>query len=378
MGVVHTYRGVPSYTLRSDRVELQVSVQGGLMTATFDLGGRKICPYFVAPWWEEQIRVEIDEVTRLLRGDFFCLPFGANPDPVEGVHYPSHGEPANGCWDFVGLQEEGECTALQLSLDLSRSAGRVEKIIRLYENEPVVYQENRIHDFSGRTTLGYHPTLLFPPGLSTGIVDLSEPLTGFVSPLPAGNPAAKGYSILKPGAEIRDRSAVPCMDGSEADISRYPIRDGFVDIVLFASDPQAEFSYTTATFPDPGYLYFQIKDPRILSSTMFWMSNGGRHSEPWNGRAKGVLGMEEITGFFHYGLKASLEPNLLQRRGLPTFIEIGPDRPLRPKLISGVVAVGPDFSGGVKNIVRKDEHSIGIVSREDTEIEVPCRLDFLR
>jgi hypothetical protein len=376
MGVISMHMGAPSYTLSNDRVDLQVSIQGGHLTATFDLGRRKVCPYFIAPWWDERIRAEVDEVIRLLRGDFFCLPFGANADSVEGVHCPTHGEPANSCWDFVCLMEEGQCTDLRLSLDLSSLAGSVEKIIRLYKHEPVVYQENRIHGFSGRTTLGYHPTLLFPPGLGTGIVDLSEPLVGFVSPLPAGDPSAKGYSILKPGVEIQDRSAVPCMDGTTEDISRYPVRDGFVDIVLFASDPEAEFSYTTATFPDQGYLYFQIKDPRILSSTMFWMSNGGRYSEPWNGRAKGVLGMEEITGFFHYGLKSSLEPNMLQDRGLPTLVDIGPDRTIRAKLISGAIGIGPDFAGGVKSIVRKDEHSIGIISREDTEIEVPCRLDF--
>lgn len=39
--------------------------------------------------------------------------------------------------------------------------------------------------------------------------------------------------------------------------------------------------------------------------------------------------------------------------------------------------MGSDFSAGVKEIVIKDNRRIRIVSKEDTEIEIPCRLDFI-
>jgi hypothetical protein len=377
VNVIRTHCGQPSYTMHTDRVDLRVTVQGGQLTADFDLGDRTIRPYFIAPWWREQVPEEIDEVIRLLRGDFFCFPFGANPEPVEGVRYPTHGETANRCWDFAGLKEEGGTKELRLSMDLQARPGHVEKIVRLSKGEAVVYQENRIRGFSGKTTVGYHPTLQFPPGLASGIVDMSEPLTGFVSPRPAGNPAEKGYSILKPGVEIHDRTSVPCTDGSTADLRRCPIRNGFVDIVLFASDPEREFAYSAATFPQQGYIYFQIKDPRLLRATMLWMSHGGRYSEPWNGRVRGALGLEEITGFFHYGLKAGVETNLLQERGIPTAVDLHSERELSVKLIAGVAAAGEGFRRGVKNVVRKDDRTVRIISRDDEEIEVPCRLGFL-
>lgn len=197
MGIIRMHCGAPSYTMTNGLADLQVSLQGGHLTATFDLDGRKVCPYFIAPWWREHINVEIADVTRVLRGDFFCLPFGANPEPVEGVSYPAHGESANRCWDFVGLVDEGAHTDLHLCMDLEARPGTIEKIIRLYRREPVIYQENRISEVAGKTTLGYHPTPQFPPGLGTGIIDFSKTLAGFVSPLPAGDPAQKGYSVWR-------------------------------------------------------------------------------------------------------------------------------------------------------------------------------------
>jgi len=205
---------------------------------------------------------------------------------------------------------------------------------------------------------------------------MTEPAGGFTPPIPVEDPAMGGYSLLQTGREISDRTKVPCCDGGLADLTRYPTQKGYEDVVLFVSDTSKEFTFTAASFPSEGYLYFQLKDPGVLPQTLFWLSNGGRHYAPWNGRLSGVLGMEEIAGFFHYGIKESVEPNFLQERGFKSFAEFKKDQPSSIKVIMGVVPVGSDFEG-VRDITRSSDSEVTVLGKGGQSISVSCNLDFL-
>jgi hypothetical protein len=109
-----------------------------------------------------------------------------------------------------------------------------------------------------------------------------------------------------------------------ADLSRYPARRGFEDLVMLVSDPDASFSWTAVTFPGQRYVWFAVKDPRVLASTILWLSNGGRHYAPWNSRHVNVMGLEEVTGHFHDGLAESAAENPISRRGYRTCFELDP------------------------------------------------------
>ena len=105
--MMHTtlHYGMPSYTIRSDKVQAYISVLCGHTTATFTHGKREIFPYFVSPWWHEAFDPDMLSTMRLLRGDYFCFPFGINAEPYKEVQHPLHGKTANNCWDFVALEE---------------------------------------------------------------------------------------------------------------------------------------------------------------------------------------------------------------------------------------------------------------------------------
>src|ERR1035438_6283390 len=71
--------GQPSWRLASSSVEAFVTELGGhLGPITFDRKGRKLQPYSVAPWAEEETDPSLPSIIKALRGDFFCLPFGGN------------------------------------------------------------------------------------------------------------------------------------------------------------------------------------------------------------------------------------------------------------------------------------------------------------
>lgn len=150
----------------------------------------------------------------------------------------------------------------------------------------------------------------------------------------------------------------------------------YEDVVLFVSDPSKDFCFTSLAVPSAGYLYFQLKSPKVLAETMLWMSNGGRHYPPWNGRVSSVIGLEEITGYFYYGRAKSVAENPLLREGYPTFLDAAPGKPLVVGLVVGVVPIPPDFRG-VEDIVRKDDSTLLVLGKTGEKIEVPCQTGFL-
>jgi hypothetical protein len=368
--------GQPSYVLSGRQQKVTITVQGGHLRACFPHKGKEASPFFGAPWWKEAPVGGEEHVLRVLRGDFFCLPFGANAEPYRGVQYIAHGTTANGGWELDSLKAEGEEQSITLSLPVY-GRGRVLKQVRLQEDAAVLYCEHRISGLSGRMPLGHHAVLQFPEGEGSGIIDLSEPLAGFTAPAPIEDPAKGGYSLLKPDLLIEDASRVPTVYGDTVDLMRYPSRDGHEDVALFVSDPAREFCYSCVTFPGEGYLYFQLKDPKVLAETLFWRSNGGRHYPPWSGRLRHVLGLEEVTSYFAYGIKQSVEPNPLAKRGFKTFIELSESKTQAVRVIMGCAPVPSGFSG-VRQVSRKDGSTILIEGRGGEKLPVPCWLDFLQ
>ena len=76
---------------------------------------------------------------------------------------------------------------------------------------------------------------------------------------------------------------------------------------------------------------------------MLWISNGGRHYAPWNGRHVSVMGIEDVTSYFHSGLAESAGPNALNRRGIPTTLMLDPKHPATVNYVMAVVAIPAGF-----------------------------------
>jgi hypothetical protein len=367
VGELETIRGQPSWTLGNREVRIAVTAQGGHLIATFAAGATEVDPFYTAPWWNEALPPDLPAVLRVLRGDFFCLPFG---------NEAAHGKTANDAWRFEGITARGGTRELELSMNLGPDEGRVRKRIRIADGETVIYQEHVVSGCRTPVPLGHHPILKLPDRPGSGILDFSPPVAGFTAPERIEDPASGGYSSIAPGRQIVDRSRVPTERGDTVDLTRYPTPRGFDDLVCFVSDAGREFAYSSVAVPEEGWLYFQLKDPKVLAETVLWMSNGGRHYPPWSGRVVGVLGLEEVTSFFHYGRTASLGANFFRERGFPCACEPGQGGEILVRFVMGLVPIGPGFRG-VEDIVRRDEGRITIRGRGGEAIDVPCRTDFL-
>jgi hypothetical protein len=144
-----------------------------------------------------------------------------------------------------------------------------------------------------------------------------------------------------------------------------------------------------------GFVWFSLKDPRVLPLTMIWTENRGRHFLPWNGR-NCCLGLEDICSYFALGLEASTRPNPLTRAGVPTALRlqagmeirghhtqlrqlsmVSPDFPdfREVRYIQGVVKVPRGF-GRVKTLSFAPGE-VRFVSAGGRTIAAPVRHEFL-
>jgi len=192
-------------------------------------------------------------------------------------------------------------------------------------------------------SLGHHAILQCPPQAGAGHIALSPYHRGQVCPLPFEDPALGGYSALKMAAKFRRLEEVPRADGDLTDVSRYPAREGFEDLVMVRTKPRAEPAWSTVTFPEQGYLWFSLRDVTVLNSTVLWMSHGGRHYPPWNGRHRHVLGVEDVTSYFHFGLAESEEQDAAAPPGVVNCLPLSRRRPTVVNYIMGVVPIPANF-----------------------------------
>jgi hypothetical protein len=371
--------GQPSWRLASDEVEAFVTEKGGhLGPVTFERSGRKIRPYSMAPWTEEQFDPPLPAILQVLRGDFFCLPFGGNAKPFRGEVHPAHGETANARWHFESLEKRGDRTCLRLSLAAKVRPGRVDKTISLIDGQTNLYCRHLVSGMRGPMNLGHHAMLKFPDEPGSGLISTSRFVYGQVFPQPFESAEQGGYNSLKQGAEFDSLESVPMSNGEKADLSRYPARRGFEDLVMLVSDDQAPFAWTAAAFPKQRFVWFALKDPRVLRETIFWISNAGRHYPPWNSRHAGVLGLEEVTSFFHLGLAESAGKNAISDRGIPTCLRLDPRKPLAVNYIMGLARIPAGFDRVVSIEAQPGNQFIALRSASGRRIETPLDLDFLR
>jgi len=366
----------PSWRLASADVEAFVTEQGGhLGPVTFDRRNRKISPYSVAPWATEKIDPSTPEILKVLRGDFFCLPFGGNESPYKKERHPVHGETANSKWSLQSLNKTADRTCLNLSLRTKIRKGRVDKRITLIDGHNALYCKHVISEMSGPMNLGHHAMLLFPDEPGSGAISTSPIKYGQVFTEPTENPAEGGYCILKPGAEIKSLSRVPTITGETADLSKFPARRGFDDIIQILCDPKAKFAWTAVTFPKQRYVWFALKDPSVLGGTIFWISNGGRYYAPWNGRHINVMGLEEVTSYFAPGLAEAAKKNPFTKKGFKTTLQMSPKR---PQTINYIMAVTPIPTGfdQVKRITLAAGKAT-LVAKSGKRVETPIDTSFL-
>ena len=377
-----TIHSQPCALLSTKQVELAVTKLGGHMAPVtfFRDSGKPVRPYYVSPWQDEKATKIPAPVMVPLRGDFFCMPFGGNSDEVAGEKHPPHGEVAGSAWKVAGTKKTGDVTTLTLGIETKARKGKVTKELSLVDGQNVVYSRHTIEGFAGSVPLGHHATLAMPEKEGAVRIATSAIRFGMTCPSLFSDPKNREYQALQPGAKWTDLAKVPAAwkDAPDADLTSLPGRYGHADLVQLANDSWEKTNgpaWTTATFADGGFVWFALKDPAVLNSTVFWMENHGRHAHPWNGR-NNCLGLEDVTAHFADGLAASMKENALTKEGVETTVKLSAEKPTAVNYIQGVVKIPEGFEN-VKS-VEFAPGEVTFVSTTGKRVTAPVRHEFLR
>lgn len=370
--------GQDSFLLQTSTVELAVSALGGMLgpVTFFPNETMPIEPYHIAPWAGAESPAGTPPMLTALRGDWFCSAFGENRRAYRGQQLPPHGETANRRWQPTARGETASGVWMRLGVGLPQQRGTCEATTALINGQSVIYQRHDLHGLTAPLSVGHHAVLEFPDLEGSGRLSFSPFIHAQTAPQPIDGPGSQPYSCFQPDTPIQDLRAGPIVGGLTTDLTRYPARRGFDDIAIVCADPSLEFAWVAVTFPDERFVWFALRNPRQLASTLLWCSNGGRSFAPWNGRHVNVMGIEDITGFFHAGIAESCEPNALTARGIATCLEPDAAGRLSIPYIQGVVRIPPGFNQ-VARIERSGNGHLVLQSDGAWQVKMACHLDFL-
>ncbi len=332
--------------LDNGEIEMFLTEEGGLHAPVtfFANSASPVQPYFLAPWLDDRPDLTGMSPLQDLRGDFFCLPFGGNGAPVNGVQVPCHGETCLNPWALLSARQDADLTVFEFAEEGKVLPMHVVKRIEMRSGHSALYLRHTVTGLDAVAPYGHHTILEMPSAnekmyFSCGKFDLGMTPTGLFS-----NPVNQEYQYLAVGATFDLLEAVPTMFQSPAthDYSVYPSPVGYTDMIQLMKRPTETPAWSAAAYIDRGYLFYTLKDAAVLPATTLWIANSGRYAFPWNGRTS-CFSIEETCGYFADGWKASSEENLLSKQGWKTAGVFRKDTPFVVSEIQGVVRLPSGF-----------------------------------
>jgi len=349
-----------SLTVGLNRVVVDPGL-GNIRELRLTHSGRTITPLHTAEWVGAtgDLPADLLPVERELAGDFFCAPFG-----VSDVEFaPAHGWSANSRWDVV----ETQAKALRLVLQRDVLGARIEKCIRLVPDAPILYQEHKVAGGTGGLTVAHHPMVRIAGRARFSCSPKRAVLT-------AEFPLEPGRNRLAVGVTATSLSAVPASSGGVVDLTDLPIAEHHEDFLTLVEAAGATIGWSAVVREAEDDVIFVLKDSRVLPVTMLWHSNGGRDYAPWNGRHRGVLGIEDGCAAGVAGHAAALAPNRVAAHDTPTALVLAPARTHR---IAHAICAFARPSGWnlVEDIRIKGDRCL-VTGNDATTVALPFDPDF--
>jgi hypothetical protein len=322
------------HTIEASGVRLTLDLLvGHVRSFAIDRDGSVIRPLHVAPWVEDRAITENPAILanlKYLAGDFFCAPFGRSD--VEQA--PSHGWPANSEWQTLGEEKFAGGVTARFQLVRTVMGAKLVKTITLLDGHPFAYQRHIFSGGRGAVSVASHAMTHFT---REGSLYFSPKAFAETPRLQQEPDPQRGRSLFATNTRFTDLSRLPLADGTTADLHRYPVGEAHEDFVMLVEAEGSPLGWTVAVRPDAGDIVLSLKNPADFPMTFLWFSNGGRYYAPWNGRHKGVLGIEEGRAYSANGHAASVAPNPLSDAGIPTALTLDPDGQVEVRHIIGGV-----------------------------------------
>jgi hypothetical protein len=361
------------HTVHAEGIKVVVDLAvGHLRAVEIEYEGRKLTPFYTAPWVDDP-DIASDETLlpnlRFLSCDFFCAPFSTTDDPA----VPPHGWPANSAWMHLETKAHpGGGSIARFALDKRTQGARLVKEITLRAGHPFVYERHIFEGGEGAITVASHAMTRFA---TRGRLSFSPKAYGEAPPKPQESDPARGRSALAYPSHFEDLTKVPLKDRGTTSIRSYPIASRHEDFLMLVEAEGRSLGWAAAVRDDAADIVLSLKNPRDFPVTFLWFSNGGRDYRPWNGRNVGVLGIEEGRCWSANGLKASIAPNPLSQSGVPTALELRPNGTAEVRHIIGGLPMPQGWDE--VTAVEPTERGLTVRGTSAASLSVPYDRDFL-
>lgn len=355
------------FTFGADGISVSVDLAvGHIADLAIERDGRTLKPLHRAPWLgepRETLPAHLPEGVVRLSGDFLCAPF-SRADVEEA---PLHGWPANSVWEVTGSAAIPGGRRASFRLKRKVMGATVDKVLTLRHGHPFLYQEHVFTGGAGAISVAHHAMTAMKDGGRLAFSPKRLAATGgdALEPDPA-----RGRSLLAYPARTADIARFPAADGATIDLSDYRPERLQEDFVTLVEAENARLGWTAVARRAEDDLFLVLKNPAELPVTMLWISNGGRDYAPWNGRHRGVLGIED--GRTAIGHAASLGDNWLKREGVATAFDLGGHVAFRQVL--GALPLG---ALQLPRQLEAEGESLHLGMAGGGKIEVPFDADFL-
>lgn len=368
----------PSWVIGNDCVSLAVTELGGHMApVTFCRdGARPVQPYYISPWQDER-PIPMPATMGPLRGDFFCLPFGANQEAWRGEKHPPHGETAGSRWKLEKADRTGDATRLHISLETTVRPGVVHREFTLRDGHNAIYCRTVIEGFRGRTPFAHHAVLATSRQEGALRIFTSPFSIGRTYPVALADPSQGEYQFLARDAAFHSLARIPSVFKGEppADYSAFPARPGFCDLLQqFERPNRTGISWVAALNTEENWMWFALKNPAVMPGRLFWVENKGRHQAPWSGR-NCCLGIEDGCMYFDRGIAESSRQNPISKKGIPTSVNLSGKNPFEVRYVQGAVNVPAGF-GDVANAAFLPGEAV-FLSASGVTVRLKIDTDFL-
>ncbi|WP_413774707.1 hypothetical protein [Mesorhizobium sp. AR10] len=348
-------------------VSLDLTV-GHLADMAVDIDGRRLQPLHRAPWVDarETLPENLPEGTVRLSGDFLCAPFSRSD--IEDA--PLHGWPANSAWDVVDSQATSDGWRATFRLQRKVMGATVDKILTLRDDHPFLYQEHVFSGGSGAISVAHHPMTAMKNG---GRLAFSRKRFAATLDDPLEPDPARGRFLLAYPARSTDMTHFPDAAGGTIDLTDYRMDQLREDFITLVEADHGGPGWTALARRAEEDLVLVLKNPAELPVTMLWLSNGGRDYAPWNGRHRGVLGIED--GRASVGHAASVGDNWLKREGVATAFALDEGSKVSFRHVIGAV---PQSGGEPPRDIATAQGRMRILAADGTERDIAFDSDFLR
>ena len=338
------------------------AVVGNLLRLEFQDGDRRLSPLTTAPWVgqaDEVLPEGLAPVEQWLSGDFLCAPFATSD--VEPA--PPHGWSANSEWTVT----ESDSSRIVAELDRTIMGAHLKKVLQLTDSAPLLLQEHYISGGSGGLTLAHHPMVRIR---GRGRFSCSPKQLA----LTPEKPLDEGRNRLQCSISTSDMERIPASNGETVSLADVPIGDAHEDFVTLIEANGCTLGWSAVVRFEEDDVVFFLKDPALLPVTMLWHSNGGRDYAPWNGRHRGVLGIEDGCTAGAASHKAALEPNPVSATGVPTALSLHPTTKHRIPHVIGTIARPGDWSSVLD--IRLADNALILTGDTGKERHLPFPSDF--